>query len=376
MEMSMGFLFLVLAVVARTAATPPVLTIMSPDGDIVDCININDQPAFDHPLLRNHTVLEGPAYLPDIDDTNWQVWHENGTKCPKGTIPVRRLSGTIGSQPGREATLGHEYAIGFLNPPPPKIYGTKAVMNVWHPKVERAKEFSLGQVWLTAGSYENNELNSIEAGWQVYPEIYMDYQPRLFIFWTADAYTSPKCYNLRCPGFIQTSRKVLIEGAISPQSTFGGSQTELTIQIWKDPNLGPWWLGVRLSNGSDLTPIGYWPLELFTSLTDHAENVQWGGEIVNLNVSGRQTSTQMGSGFLPGNDKAAYVRDLQIALSIGKFQAVSDLKVGATNPTYYNVEKYSNTSFAYGGPERGDAVQLSLDAVLVCICCFGLFLFF
>lgn len=158
------------------------------------------------------------------------------------------------------------------------------------------------------------------------------------------------------------------------QNIFSNIQNEYICA--QDPNLGPWWLGVRLSNGSDLTPIGYWPLELFTSLTDHAENVQWGGEIVNLNVSGRHTSTQMGSGFLPGNDKAAYVRDLQIALSIGKFQAVSDLKVGATNPTYYNVEKYSNTSFAYGGPERGDAVQLSLDAVLVCICCFGLFLFF
>ncbi|CAF2126214.1 hypothetical protein HID58_010943 [Brassica napus] len=57
MAMSMGFLFLVMAVVARTAATLPVVTIMSPDGDIVDCININEQPAFDHPLLRNHTVF-------------------------------------------------------------------------------------------------------------------------------------------------------------------------------------------------------------------------------------------------------------------------------------------------------------------------------
>ncbi|CAN6812115.1 unnamed protein product [Brassica oleracea] len=64
MEMSMGFLFLVMAVVARTAATQPVLTIMSPDGDIVDCININDQPAFDHPLLRNHTTN---AYLLNND---------------------------------------------------------------------------------------------------------------------------------------------------------------------------------------------------------------------------------------------------------------------------------------------------------------------
>ncbi|KAJ4898033.1 hypothetical protein Rs2_24827 [Raphanus sativus] len=59
------------------------------------------------------------------------------------------------------------YAIRFLNPLPPKIYGTKAVMNIWHSKVEYANEFSLGQVWLTAGTYDNNELNTIETGWQV-----------------------------------------------------------------------------------------------------------------------------------------------------------------------------------------------------------------
>ncbi|CAN6817987.1 hypothetical protein YC2023_038126 [Brassica napus] len=123
MAMSMGFLFLVMAVVARTAATPPVLTVMSPDGDIVDCININEQPAFDHPLLRNHTVLEAPAYLPDIDDTSWQ--------STRTTI------------------------------------GAKATFNVWRPKVEQATEFSLAQIWIISDSYDNNTLNSIEAGWQL-----------------------------------------------------------------------------------------------------------------------------------------------------------------------------------------------------------------
>ena len=28
----------------------------SEDGDIIDCVPINNQPAFDHPLLRNHTI--------------------------------------------------------------------------------------------------------------------------------------------------------------------------------------------------------------------------------------------------------------------------------------------------------------------------------
>lgn len=28
----------------------------SPDGDIIDCVHITKQPAFDNPLLKNHTI--------------------------------------------------------------------------------------------------------------------------------------------------------------------------------------------------------------------------------------------------------------------------------------------------------------------------------
>ena len=63
-----------------------------------------------------------------------------------------------------------QYAIGTLDSPPgppSKIYGAKATFNVWRPKVEQATEFSLAQIWIISGSYDNNTLNSIEAGWQV-----------------------------------------------------------------------------------------------------------------------------------------------------------------------------------------------------------------
>ncbi|CDP13129.1 unnamed protein product [Coffea canephora] len=35
----------------------PLKSIKSPDGDIIDCIHIYHHPAFDHPLLKNHTIL-------------------------------------------------------------------------------------------------------------------------------------------------------------------------------------------------------------------------------------------------------------------------------------------------------------------------------
>lgn len=28
----------------------------SPDGDIIDCVHISHQPAFDHPFLRDHKI--------------------------------------------------------------------------------------------------------------------------------------------------------------------------------------------------------------------------------------------------------------------------------------------------------------------------------
>ncbi|CAL5330644.1 unnamed protein product [Camellia sinensis] len=35
---------------------PALKSIKSPDGDIIDCVYISHQPAFDHPLLKNHTI--------------------------------------------------------------------------------------------------------------------------------------------------------------------------------------------------------------------------------------------------------------------------------------------------------------------------------
>ncbi|CAL9201762.1 unnamed protein product, partial [Musa hybrid cultivar] len=43
----------------------PVKSIKSPDGDIIDCVHVSHQPAFDHPFLKNHTIQMRPAYHPE-----------------------------------------------------------------------------------------------------------------------------------------------------------------------------------------------------------------------------------------------------------------------------------------------------------------------
>ncbi|KAK1285867.1 hypothetical protein QJS10_CPB20g00481 [Acorus calamus] len=102
---------------------PVIKTIKSPDGDIIDCVDIYKQPAFDHPLLRNHTIQMGPLSYPKgfepakntMKSKLHQPWHLNGT-CPEGTIPIRRTqkSDLIRKSPGghlggRRPHDGHEY---------------------------------------------------------------------------------------------------------------------------------------------------------------------------------------------------------------------------------------------------------------------------
>ncbi|WZZ79980.1 hypothetical protein YC2023_100552 [Brassica napus] len=315
------------------------MKLKSPDGDVIDCIKRYDQPAFRHPLLKHHQIEEPPvvktywAKEEAENDYKWQVWHSIGTGCPDGSIPIqRRLSHPNKTPDPRDVNKDHEHALGLMRNLS-KIYGTQATMNVWKPKVEGSEEFSLGQIWLTSGTYLDNNLNSIEAGWQT------------------DTYNQTGCYNLRCGGFVQTSKKILVGGAITQTSISGGTQVELTIRIWKDQKLGSWWLGIIMGHGI-LEPVGYWPALLFTLQTEFAEKVEWGGEIVNGHSLGRNTSTQMGSGCLScGIRKAAYMSNLQIALSEKNFEPVQDLALAATSPDY-RAKKLNNTFFYYGGPEQ------------------------
>ncbi|XP_011036376.1 PREDICTED: uncharacterized protein LOC105133915, partial [Populus euphratica] len=166
-----------------------------------------------------------------------------------------------------------------------EVYGAKATINVWGPTIQVANEFSLSQIWILSGSFDGSDLNSIEAGWQVSPELYGDSRPRLFTYWTSDSYQATGCYNLLCAGFVQTHNRIAIGAAISPVSSYTGNQYDISILVWKDPKLGNWWMSF-----GDNTLVGYWPAELFTHLAKHATMVEWGGEVVNSRANGKHTS--------------------------------------------------------------------------------------
>ncbi|KAG2675268.1 hypothetical protein I3843_13G154800 [Carya illinoinensis] len=244
---------------------PAVKSIESPDGDTIDCVDISHQPAFDHPFLRDHKIQTRPSYHPEgLFDENkvsakpkersnpiTQLWHQNG-RCPEGTVPIRRTkeddvlrASSVkrygrkrhrtapqprSAQPDLINQSGHQHAIAYVEGD--KYYGAKATINVWEPKIQQPNEFSLSQLWILGGSF-GEDLNSIEAGWQVSPDLYGDNNTRLFTYWTSDAYQATGCYNLLCSGFIQINSEIAMGASISPVSAFRNSQYDISILVWK-----------------------------------------------------------------------------------------------------------------------------------------------
>ncbi|MED6130993.1 hypothetical protein PIB30_005947 [Stylosanthes scabra] len=259
---------------------PPVKSIQSPDGDIIDCVHISKQPAFDHPFLKDHKIQMRPSFHPEgLFDENkvsekpkekiTQLWHANG-KCPEDTIPIRRtkeedvlrassvrrygrkkhrsIPKPRSAQPDLINQSGHQHAIAYVEGD--KYYGAKATINVWEPKIQQSNEFSLSQLWILGGSF-GQDLNSIEAGWQVSPDLYGDNNTRLFTYWTSDAYQATGCYNLLCSGFIQVNSEISMGASISPVSAYRNSQYDISILIWKVkiPRKLSHYLSAKISTG-------------------------------------------------------------------------------------------------------------------------------
>ncbi|XP_042506749.1 uncharacterized protein LOC122083120 isoform X4 [Macadamia integrifolia] len=230
---------------------PAIKSIETTNGDIFECVDIYKQPAFDHPRLKNHTIQYATMELKEVQS----------------------------------------------------IYGTAAGLNVWKPKVQNHSQLSISQIWVTAGP--DNELNTIEAGWMVYPNLNGDDEPRLFVYWTADGYKHG-CYNLLCKGYVQVSPNVAPGFAIHPISTYNGTQYAIYLSIVKDMKTGNW----LLLWGEDQSKlIGYWPKELFNYLEDKAEVVMWGGE-----TYGTNSYPEMGSGHFPeeGAGRACFISKIRV----------------------------------------------------------------
>ncbi|KAL8262497.1 hypothetical protein R6Q59_023846 [Mikania micrantha] len=167
-----------------------------------------------------------------------------------------------------------------------------------------------------------------------------------------DGYHTTGCYNLGCPGFIQTNNKIALGGTISRTSQVDGSQYYMTIIVWKDGKDGDWWMRIGDEN------IGFWPASLFTSLRESASRVEWGGEVVNLKSDGHHTTTDMGSGYFPhhGYRKASYIANIQTVDGSNTLRTPENLQTYSPENSCYDIVLGMNDNsgrwFYYGGPGR------------------------
>ncbi|GAB2222236.1 hypothetical protein Droror1_Dr00013442 [Drosera rotundifolia] len=335
-----------------------VRTFKGDDGDVIDCVVFHKQPAFKHPRLHNHKIQMEPSSYPNglrlsnqITNELMQPWHAKG-ECPAGTVPIKRPLSNSPKTKRRdrdridminEVLNPHQYAVvhypGFNG----SIHGTSGTYSVWNPWVARGEDYSVAQMWVIAGT--GDDLNTIEAGWHVNPELTGGYKTKFFTYWTSDHYELSGCYNLECPGFVQVS-KVFAVGAALPVSTYQGPQVERNITLDLDSESENWWLYVEGN------PIGYFPSELFTNLCYGADRVDWGGQIYDsTGTLGTQTMTQMGSGHIAseGFGKASYISGLTIRTFDSTELATSVLHKTVTAPSCYSLQQSDDVVY-FGGP--------------------------
>ncbi|KAK3003260.1 hypothetical protein RJ639_019594 [Escallonia herrerae] len=201
------------------------------------------------------------------------------------------------------------------------------------------------------------DYDCVESEWAVNPGVYGDRQTRFFVNWTADASRNTGCFDLTCPGFVQTNHEIALGSAISSISTPNGVPYEIVVYIFKDPLTNNWWvqLGGKV--------LGYFPPELFDSLKYQAVVVQWGGEVYSSKVGVHpHTATAMSSGeyanWLARN--SGYIRNMRISENSQELkfpEAVSSHtdEYDCYDFYYLNDEDYvDDPEFYFGGPGRNE----------------------
>ncbi|XP_009137348.1 uncharacterized protein LOC103861393 isoform X2 [Brassica rapa] len=350
---------------------PAVTSFQTEHGDILDCIDINKQLAFDHPLLKNHTIQLRPGNIPKWTINNSSSknggstpFRQDGISCPFGTVIVKRtthedliLSQRLKSTGSKYSTYvtskdknidltGFHFAMADYGH---KNYGAKVNLSIWEPKVSPT-QFSSASMLIAGGSKE--QFQSIRAGWIVYQWLNRNHS-RLYTYWTADGFIKTGCYNTLCPGFVQVSKRVPLGILLEPVSIYDGHQSEVGIVIYKDIVTGNWWLFVHDEM------VGYWPNSLFTKsgLGQGAGLVSYGGEVYS---PVNEKSPSMGSGHFPaeGYTKAAYVNGFEVVSNNDSIFSEPSFRVMifANTPKCYRVMPGRGQlrvwfdSLYYGGP--------------------------
>jgi hypothetical protein len=339
------------------------------DAHYIDCIPIEQQPSVRALGLKQIAAPPPAMQTPSHGrsgagplplEMGLTDEFGNRVECEEGTIPMRRVTledvtrfktlreffqkgpDGAGQSPSvpPPSIQGHAHAYGYqqnIN-----NIGGSVNLNLWDPSVNSVagQIFSLSQLWYEGGS----PVQTVESGWQVFPQMWNTNGAVLFIYWTADGYWSTGCYNLSCPGFVQTGHNVVL-GAPNwtTYSVSGGNQAVFLLR-WQFYQ-GNWWFYFNDDSGL----VGYYPGTIFKNgqMSRYSTEQIFGGETVSTSSSW----PPMGSGAYAssGYGYAAF-QNLMVYLDLNGGPHWPNLTIGRDSTCYTSTFTPSSEILFFGGP--------------------------
>ncbi|WVZ82610.1 hypothetical protein U9M48_029859 [Paspalum notatum var. saurae] len=304
----------VLMLVAVGACALVHKTIQSDDGDVIDCVDVYQQPALkgsspgDREIQampkRSMQAMAAAAGISSASSSaKLQTWRKRGS-CPAGTVPIRRASARAKpevaqrARPFQHTSSNDGSSFNFpiaMDIPTGTVevaatYGTngpylgaRADVPYWRIDVH-PDEFSMNYI-LIGNTLDTNYVpmpgakppaeltNQIAVGVVAWPSQFGDSLLRLFVYYTEN---SP----------------FALEAAFSDSDS-------------QEPGGENWWVSVMGE------VIGYYPETTFNTRFSEAVYVEMGGRVLNTRPGGNHTRTPMGSGVpaCAGSGFAAAIKE-------------------------------------------------------------------
>jgi len=251
---------------------------LAPGGQYIDCVPVTEQPSLrgtgaspatppNPPLMDRPKAPQAPADRQAGGPASREVTprlgpglHDvfgNETCCPKGAIPVRRITLDQLSRyedladffrkgrrtRGKKAVAQFHYGIAMQDA---DNIGAYATLNTWWPQPGEGQH-SISQMWVTGGTGKN--FQTLEGGWSVEPVHFHTTIAVPFVYWTADDYQATGGYNLETKGFVQVTRNVILGVDEFPTGVRDGTQYQFDFMYYRDPSTGNWWFYLKGTDG-------------------------------------------------------------------------------------------------------------------------------
>jgi hypothetical protein len=265
----------------------------------------------------------------------------------RGHLSLSSLRGLLSPPPEESGT--HRYANSSQGT---ICFGGEGFLSVYDPYTETSDDFSLMQIGLV--NDEAGYIQSAEAGIQEMQDIYGDWIPHLFVYYTTNGYSNDDDnqggYNQDVDGWIQHDSSVYPGATFSNISTPDGAQFQIFIkyQFFE----GNWWFRV-----GDLW-LGYYPgglyegnRSVFSSLGDHANRIGFWGEIFDSDDNPGPTSSTMGSGYWAEDEWpwAGFQKNLKVQVDrAGSLQDYNADSTVVDSPNMYDLEMHMLSGSDWG----------------------------